>query len=340
MTGWLLARRQLDRNLVGRRSNSSLPALAALMMPWNLQYRRRAANLVRRTNCPEAQSDAARRARSGGRARSAREDGQGEISRLGDIASTAGALRNRKLDDEVKATGRPSTIPPESEAEAAFLAGAALARLDAVVRENPPWAGVFRRRLALSAAAASVARAGRTEDEARLRDTVHLARPGADPGPAGKHLLVWRELSAHSAGQWRSSFHAAAAVLGVANDGALRGAVEAAEACAGGNRAAPFAAAQVFTLVRRALTANAARHSLGRGGEGELLAAGLADAVLAQRLKWPLRGDGSHRRLEGLCRTGGGRLPASGHRSSAAAPTRRTKSCRASTSSPRCSSDG
>jgi len=30
---------------------------------------------------------------------------------------------------------------PVTEAEAAFLAGAALARLDAVVRENPPWAG-------------------------------------------------------------------------------------------------------------------------------------------------------------------------------------------------------
>ena len=30
----------------------------------------------------------------------------------------------------------------ETEAEAAFLAGAALSRLDAIVRENPPWAGV------------------------------------------------------------------------------------------------------------------------------------------------------------------------------------------------------
>ena len=48
--------------------------------------------------------------------------------------------------------------PPETEAEAGFLAGAALARLDAIVRENPPWAGAWRRRLALRAAAASVAR--------------------------------------------------------------------------------------------------------------------------------------------------------------------------------------
>jgi len=104
---------------------------------------------------------------------------------------------------------------PETEAETAFLAGAALARLDAIVRQNPPWAGVFRRRLALSAAAASARRAGRTEDEAALRDAFHLTRPGADPGPAGQRLLAWRELSARSAGQWRQSFEVAAEVLGV-----------------------------------------------------------------------------------------------------------------------------
>ena len=83
---------------------------------------------------------------------------------------------------------------PETDAEAAFLAGAALSRLDAVVRENPPWAGVFRRRLALSAAAANMRRAGRTEDEAALRDAFQLSRPGGDPGPAGKVLLASRGL--------------------------------------------------------------------------------------------------------------------------------------------------
>ena len=140
---------------------------------------------------------------------------------------------------------------PESEAEAAFLAGAALSQLDAVVRENPPWAGVFRRRLALSAAAANVRRAGRSEDEARLRDAFHLTRPGADPGPAGRRLLAWRELVARSAGQWRSSFLAAAEVLGAPPDEALQEAIAAAEAGAGGERPAPFAAAQVFPGFRR-----------------------------------------------------------------------------------------
>ena len=133
-----------------------------------------------------------------------------------------------------------------------------------------------------------MARAGRTEHEAALRDAFHQTRPGADPGPAGRHLLAWRELSARSAGHWRSSFHAAAAVLGVPRDEALQAAVDAAEACAAGGRPAPFAAAQVFALARRALTQSAGRPSPGgRGGEGELLAAWLADCVLAQRLKWP-----------------------------------------------------
>ena len=156
------------------------------------------------------------------------------------------------------------------------------------MRQNPSWAGVFRQRLALSAAAANVRRAGRAEDEARLRDAFHLTRPGADPGPAGRRLLAWREFCARSLGHWRSSFHAAAEVLGVPHDEALQEAIDAAEAGAGGNRPAPFAAARVLGLARRALTPGAGRQPLGgRGGEGELLAAWLADSVLAQRLKWP-----------------------------------------------------
>ena len=177
---------------------------------------------------------------------------------------------------------------PETEAEAAFLAGAALSRLDAIVRENPPWAGVWRQRLALSAAAASVRRAGRTEDEAALRDAFHLTRPGADPGPAGRFLLASRELASRPTRQWRSSIAAAAEVLRVAHDEALEEALDAAEACGAGVRPAPFAAARTFAVARRALTSGAGRQSQGgRRGEGELLAAWLADAMLARRLNWP-----------------------------------------------------
>ena len=170
--------------------------------------------------------------------------------------------------------------PPETEAEAAFLAGAALARLDAIVRETPPWAGAWRQRLALRAAAASVARAGRNEDEAALRDALHLTRSGADPGPAGRRLRAWRALAAGPAGQWRSAIAVAADALDLPGDDALQQAIDAARACVAGARPAPFAAARTFELASRAL-------AQGDRGAGELLAAWLADSVLAQKLKWP-----------------------------------------------------
>jgi hypothetical protein len=152
--------------------------------------------------------------------------------------------------------------PPETEAEAAFLAGAALARLDATLRETPPWAGAWRQRLALRAAAASVARAGRSEDEAALRDALHLGRPGADPGPAGRRLRAWRALAAGSAGRWRSVIARTAELLQIPSDEALQAAIAAAEACVASPRP-------------------------GRG-RGERTPRGLARrSVLAQRLKWP-----------------------------------------------------
>jgi hypothetical protein len=59
-------------------------------------------------------------------------------------------------------------------AEAALQAGAALALLDARVRADVPFAGVWRRRLALRAAAASARIARRGEDEIMLRDAFYL----------------------------------------------------------------------------------------------------------------------------------------------------------------------
>jgi Protein of unknown function (DUF1403) len=61
---------------------------------------------------------------------------------------------------------------PVTDTEAAFQAGAALAMLDSRVRDvrGVPFAGAWRRRLALKAAAASARIARRGEDEAMLRD--------------------------------------------------------------------------------------------------------------------------------------------------------------------------
>ena len=83
-----------------------------------------------------------------------------------------------------------------SEAEALYFAGAALAALDSVVRSDPSWAGVWRRRLALkSAAAAAQNLLKRREDEAALRDPIALARPGQELGPAGRVYAAFRVLA-------------------------------------------------------------------------------------------------------------------------------------------------
>ena len=88
-----------------------------------------------------------------------------------------------------------SAQPPITDGdEAAFWAGAALAMLDCRVRAGVPFAGVWRRRLALKAAAASARIARRGEDEATLRDAFFLRHGGDDPGPAGRMLVAWRGL--------------------------------------------------------------------------------------------------------------------------------------------------
>lgn len=81
--------------------------------------------------------------------------------------------------------------PENTALTAAFAAGAGLAALDAVVRTQTPWTGVWRRRLALKAAA-SLPR--RREDAAALRDALAFTKPGDDPGPAGRVYLAWRAL--------------------------------------------------------------------------------------------------------------------------------------------------
>ena len=92
---------------------------------------------------------------------------------------------------------RPSgSFRDHSEAEALFFAGAALAALDSVAKSDPPWAGVWRRRLALKSAAAVTANLlHRREDEAALRDAVAFHRPGQELGPAGRVYAAFRVLA-------------------------------------------------------------------------------------------------------------------------------------------------
>ncbi|MGO8910076.1 MAG: DUF1403 family protein [Bradyrhizobium sp.] len=164
---------------------------------------------------------------------------------------------------------------PADPAETAFAAGAALAALSARVHAAASWSGVWRRRLALKAAAASVRMARRGEDELLLRDSFFLCPAGGDPGPGGRLLLAWRELDCSD--PLADSFVLSLAkTLGLSVDDALRGAIAGAQEMAAVGRGAPFAAADTVKAV------------LAYRPDAEFLALWLADAVLARRLGWPL----------------------------------------------------
>ncbi|EHH09252.1 DUF1403 family protein [Mesorhizobium amorphae] len=104
--------------------------------------------------------------------------------------------------------------------DVALIAGAIIGALDAVVRRQQRWAGAWRQRLALAAAAATAKQAGRVEDEAALRDAVLLTRPGDNVGPAGRMFLAWRRLAGTPAEKLLSeaSVGAARDHLGLARD--------------------------------------------------------------------------------------------------------------------------
>ncbi|WP_348628309.1 DUF1403 family protein, partial [Mesorhizobium sp. M4A.F.Ca.ET.050.02.1.1] len=85
-------------------------------------------------------------------------------------------------------------------------------------RRQQRWAGAWRQRPALAAAAATAKQAGRVEDESALRDSFVLARPSdilsgsTTLGPAGLLLLAWRRLAARPGDEllteknlWKSS---------------------------------------------------------------------------------------------------------------------------------------
>lgn len=164
--------------------------------------------------------------------------------------------------------------PVASDADAAFLAGAALNALDNLVRMQPDWAGVWRQRLALKCAVSAVRLAGRAEDEAALRDVWILRGSGDDLGPAGRILAAYKRLAARStpidtavlrqladlfALRWSDDFAAIPAVIDDVNQA---------------GRAAPFAAAAIVTGLWTVRP------------DSEALAWWLADWMLAQRLRW------------------------------------------------------
>lgn len=160
-------------------------------------------------------------------------------------------------------------------ADVALAAGAALSALDAAVRRQERWAGAWRKRLALGAAAVTAKEAGRVEDEAALRDAVLLTKAGDDVGPAGRIFLGWRRLVTCPSEDLltRKNLGAVLEEFGHALDdealGDLTG--ELRRLSAGGT----------VEMVVGAFTA-AEHYRFGRA-----IGAWLTDALVAQRLGWP-----------------------------------------------------
>ncbi|PZN95066.1 MAG: hypothetical protein DCF30_19495 [Hyphomicrobiales bacterium] len=163
------------------------------------------------------------------------------------------------------------------DADAAYLAGAALNSLDNLVRQDLPWAGVWRQRLALRNAAAAVNLTGRREDESSLRDTHYLRGAGDDPGPSGHLLMAWRRLASRTTGCEEDSVRPVAQQhFGLHWDEALNEVVANAEDMVVSSRPAPVLAAEIAAAVYRVRP------------DAELLGFWLADMLLAQKFRWPI----------------------------------------------------
>ena len=173
----------------------------------------------------------------------------------------------------------PSWTRPQgrdiSEAEATFAAGIALKSLDDLIRADPSWIGCWRDRLALKSAAVAVRMLGRNEDEHALRDAILLTTPGDDPGPAGKLFLATRMLTRRSGTITTPFVSELAELLGMKRDDSLASIADIADSANQSGRAAPFAVADLITAI------SAVRP------DAEGMALGLAEAVLAHKLKWP-----------------------------------------------------
>ena len=157
----------------------------------------------------------------------------------------------------------------------AIAAGATIAALDAVVRRQERWAGVWRQRLVLAAAAVTAKQAGRVEDESALRDAVLLTRPGDNVGPAGLLLLAWHRLAARPAKELLTEKSLAAVLeeLGHACDDNVISDL------ADELRQLSASIGMVGTVTGAFMAAE--RHGFGRS-----FGCWLGDALLAQRLGW------------------------------------------------------
>jgi hypothetical protein len=164
---------------------------------------------------------------------------------------------------------------PDQAAAAVFAAGAGLALLDAVLAQEPPFAGALRHRLALRAASASAKILRLREDQGALRDAEHLA-VSEDAGRAGRLHRWWRRLASEGARFEPEGFGEAVRSLELEEGAELSVLIGQFEQGLAGPADPVAAAAQ----------AAARAYRRNPGPEGEILAAWSADLVLARRLRW------------------------------------------------------
>lgn len=187
-------------------------------------------------------------------------------------------------DSPLASSFRPTVVPAwaqprgavESEADAAFMAGAALAALYERVRETPAWAGCWRNRLALASAQTAVRLMGRKEDEAALRDAVLLCPSGGDPGPAGRVLVAYRKLTSRTLVMNAATVREIADLLTLRWDEALADIPGVIEELVQSRRAAPFV---IVELVERLSSMRP---------DAEVLSWLLADWMLARLMRLDL----------------------------------------------------
>ena len=163
-----------------------------------------------------------------------------------------------------------------------LFAGASLALLDAVLHENPPFAGALRQRLALRAATACAALTRHREDSSALRDAEHLspnAGGNAPTSPVGRIHRLWRGFAAPSVGFDEPSLRKAADLLELPRDLDLEALAGALRRLFQGEKNPLAAAARAGSTTTRMLD-GAPR------AETEILALWLSDLMLARKLGW------------------------------------------------------
>ncbi len=161
------------------------------------------------------------------------------------------------------------------ERDAVFSAGIALKSLDDLIRADPPWIGCWRDRLALKSAAVAARMLGRNEEEDALRDAVLLMPADGDPGPAGRLFLATRLLARQSRIPGTPSVKELATLFSIRWDDDLASITDLIDTAVQSGRAAPLVVADLISAIATLCP------------DAEVLAFGLAEVVLALKLKWP-----------------------------------------------------